>query len=54
MWAINPTALMLRRCESTVSKHQGVSRDLWMTLRDAALRLLLRMRSEDDEQFLGI
>jgi hypothetical protein len=38
------TALMLRRCASTVSKHEGVSRDHWNILRDAALRLLLRMR----------
>jgi hypothetical protein len=37
---------MLRRCESTVSKHEGVSRDPWNLLRDAASRLLLRMRIE--------
>jgi hypothetical protein len=36
---------MLRRCESTVSKHEGVSRDLWNLLRDAASPLL-RMREE--------
>jgi hypothetical protein len=37
-------ALMLRRCASTVSKHEGVSNALWTLLRDAASRLLLRMR----------
>jgi hypothetical protein len=35
--------LMLRRCESTVSKHEGVSREHWTLVRDAATRLL-RMR----------
>jgi hypothetical protein len=35
---------MLRRCESTVSKHEGVSRDHWILLRDAASPLL-RMRA---------
>jgi hypothetical protein len=33
-------ALMLRRCASTVSKHEGVSRDHWILLRDAATQLL--------------
>jgi hypothetical protein len=37
---------MLRRCASTVSKHEGVSREHWILLRDAASRLLVRMRIE--------
>jgi hypothetical protein len=39
---------MLRRCDSTVSKHEGGSRDYWNVLRDAATRLL-RMRQECPE-----
>jgi hypothetical protein len=35
-------ALMLRRCASTVSKHEGVSRDHWNLVRDAATWLLRR------------
>jgi hypothetical protein len=34
---------MLRRCESTLSKHEGVSGGHWILLRDAASPLL-RMR----------
>jgi hypothetical protein len=43
--AIASAALMLRRCDSTVSKHEGVSSAHWNLLRDAASPLL-RMRSE--------
>jgi hypothetical protein len=39
---------MLRRCVSTVSKYEGVSRAIWTLLRDAASPLL-RMRSESYE-----
>ena len=37
---------MLRSLRSSVSKHEGVSRDLWILLRDAPVRALLRVPAE--------
>ena len=46
MARMHPTALMLRRRRSAVSKHEGVSGALWRPPSRRALRALLRMRGE--------